>query len=63
MLQQLDRQMEKMCVCVCVCVCARAQMENTPKAIKFVNHGCHIIKTYSHIPGAFFNDPRISGNT
>jgi hypothetical protein len=29
----------------CVCV----QMENTSKTIKFVNHGFHIIKTYSHI--------------
>jgi hypothetical protein len=33
----------------CVCV----QMENTSKAIKFVNHGFHIIKTYSHIPRTF----------
>jgi hypothetical protein len=29
------------------------QMENTSKGIKFVNHGFHIIKTYSHIPGTF----------
>jgi hypothetical protein len=28
-------------------------MENTSKAFKFVNHGFHIIKTYSHIPGTF----------
>jgi hypothetical protein len=26
------------------------QIENISKAIKFVNHGFHIIKTYSHIP-------------
>jgi transposase len=28
------------------------KMENTSKAIKFVNHGFHI-KTHSHIPGTF----------
>jgi transposase len=33
----------------CVCV----HMENTSKAIKFVNHGFHTIKTYSHISGSF----------
>jgi hypothetical protein len=35
--------MEEMCL----------QMENTSKAIKFVNHGFLIIMTYSHIPGTF----------
>jgi hypothetical protein len=38
---------------VCVCVCACVQMENTEKAINFVNHGFHIIKTYSHSQGNF----------
>jgi hypothetical protein len=52
MLQQPDRQKEHMCVCVCVCVCV--QMENISEAIKFVNHGFHIMKTYSHIPGSFW---------
>jgi hypothetical protein len=32
----------------------RVQMEITSKAIKFVNHGFHIIKNYSHIPGTFW---------
>jgi hypothetical protein len=50
MLQQLDRWNK------CVCV----QMENTSKAIKFVNHGFHITKTYSHIPDNFLNAPRES---
>jgi hypothetical protein len=45
MLQQLNRQMEQMCLRVCV--------ENTSKAIKFVNHGFYIIKTCCHIPGTF----------
>jgi hypothetical protein len=29
------------------------QMENTSKAMKLVNHGFHIRKTYSHIPVIF----------
>jgi hypothetical protein len=44
MLQQQDRQMEQMC----------EQVENTLKAIRFINHGFHIIKTYSHIPRTFW---------
>jgi histone-lysine N-methyltransferase SETMAR len=33
------------------CVCE--QIENTSKAIKFMNNGFHILNTYSHIPGTF----------
>jgi hypothetical protein len=42
----IDRWNKSVCVCV--------QMENTSKAINFVNHGFHIIKTAN-----FFNAPRI----